>query len=84
MSRPIRQVYCPGCGQVITVSPAGVTECGGEGEGVCAATIYAFDLRDNGPEYARAEWLDAWDTGEGPPDAHHADVIVRAHTVAGA
>jgi hypothetical protein len=74
-------VYCPGCGALLT-NTQGFTECGGEGEGVCAETIYALDLCNSGPAYALAEWRDLWSDTE-PPDAHHADVIVRAHTVAG-
>jgi predicted molibdopterin-dependent oxidoreductase YjgC len=40
-------VICPGCHQEIYVSPDGITECGGEGRGVCAETAAAE---------ARAEW----------------------------
>lgn len=77
-----RRIYCPGCGAPIT-NTDGVTECGGEGEGVCAATIYAFNLRDSGSAYALAEWRDLWSDTE-PPNAHHADVITRTHDTAGA
>jgi len=44
MSKPI---ICPGCHQRITFSrDQGFTECGGEGNGVCAETVLAHDLND--------------------------------------
>lgn len=46
------QQTCPGCDQHISVDTDGTTECGGIGEGTCAAFNAAADCLD-------------WRTGDG-------------------
>ena len=74
--------HCPGCGQALHYTAYSGTECGGEGEGACAITHYAFDtLRD--PAAALADWRDLHDDAA-PPSAALAEVVRRVHESAAA
>jgi hypothetical protein len=64
---------CPGCRQRLETAQ-GFTECGGEGEGVCAAAAYAFD-RVSGAAYD-------WEGDGAPPSPRTCAAIVRAHGAA--
>ena len=55
------EVKCPGCGQVIT-EDAGKLECGGVGEGICAAAAYVFDVA--------ADLSPGWEGSGDPPSEH--------------
>jgi len=74
--------YCPGCGQALHYTEHSGTECGGEGEGACAITHYAFcTLLD--PTVALADWRDLYDTAP-PPTTALAAVVRRVHESAAA
>jgi hypothetical protein len=69
---------CPACGAAITTTQ-GFSECGGEGEGVCAVTAYAFDtLADPSP--AVAAWSD--EHAARPPTPAECSATRAAHAVA--
>jgi hypothetical protein len=47
-------IICPGCNQRITFSASqGFTECGGEGNGICAEAALAYDI-DSGKGIRKA------------------------------
>lgn len=73
-AKPPEAVVCPGCDQEIEIS-GGMTECGGEGEGICAEGAFAFEVR----ETSRARAEDAWEGEGGPPAARACSEIIRAH-----
>ena len=85
MSRP--PVVCLGCEQEITVTPrdnVAVSECGGEGEGVCVWCAFAGDARDEGVEAATKRWgKDEHDVEYGaPPSAERCAEILGSHRLA--
>lgn len=57
-----RPRVCPACLQVIFVNAHAATECGGDGEGICAEAGYAYDV-DAGRE-------PEWDDYFGQPPTH--------------
>lgn len=68
---------CPGCGQPITFDQ-GFTECGGEGEGICAEAVFAFDQKVHGRPHAVAEWKEMWENKR-MPTQKKCDAIMAAH-----
>jgi hypothetical protein len=70
---------CPGCEEALT---PGFTECGGVGRGVCALTVYAFDLVDHGVAHAAANWVEMHGPDDAPPPFKLAHAIVVAHCAA--
>ena len=71
---------CPGCGQRITTDQ-GFTECGGEGEGICAEAVFAFDQKAHGRPHAVAEWKTMWENKR-MPTQKKCDAILAAHNAA--
>jgi hypothetical protein len=69
---------CPGCGQPITFDQ-GYTECGGEGEGICANAVFAYDQKTRGRPYAVAEWKGMWDNERTMPTKKMCEAILAAH-----
>ena len=68
---------CPGCGQPITFDQ-GFTECGGQGEGICAEAVFAFDQKVHGRPHAVAEWKEMWENKR-MPTQKKCDAIMAAH-----
>lgn len=69
---------CSACHSPITTTQ-GFSECGGEGDGVCAITAYAFDTLTD-PAAAAAEWAATQDAA--PPTDADCAAARASHAVA--